>query len=108
MIKPYYKLVRDKYPDYLKNKKIKTTSKRLNDSEYVYYLKLRLKEQIQALINSQKKEDIALNFAETKLLIKTLQQQLKISDKEVNLASEKENKRYGKYSKKIFLILTEE
>ena len=108
MIKAYYQLVRDKVPDIIKKKGMTAVCRKLDNDEFKYYLKLKLKEEMDELTRVEDPIEIAKNLVDILEVIDYLKTQYSIKDKELKkLHTQKINEK-GHFDKKLFLVLTDQ
>lgn len=106
-MKPYYKLVRDKIPQILKNNKKNVIYKKLNTEEFSYYLKLKIKEEINDLIDEKDKNKLIEHLTDIYELLDLFEQDNQINKSKIKKIMSERAKTHGLYNKKIFLILEE-
>jgi len=108
MIKAYYQLVRDKVPDIIKKKNMTPVYRKLNETEFKYYLKLKLKEEMEEMTREEDPTQVAKNLVDILEVIKYLKKEYKISDKQLKKLHNEKIQEKGLFDKKLFLVLTDE
>lgn len=108
MIKAYYQLVRDKVPEIIKSKNMTPVFKKLDDKKFRYYLKLKLKEEMDELTSVEDSKEIAKNLVDILELIEYLKKEYAIKDSELKKLKIQKVKEKGHFDNKFFLVLTEE
>ena len=104
----YNKLVRDKIPQIIEAKRKKYTSKKLNDTDYIKYLKQKSYEELDEYCAAQSKEEAVEELADLLEIIHALVNYHGFTMEEVeNVRIEKAEKRGG-FQEKIFLIEVED
>lgn len=106
-MKSYYKIVRNKMPQIIKKNGKIAIYKKLNKEDFYYYLKLKLKEKINNLIEDDNKEKIINNLSDIYEIIDLYLKENKINNKEIKKEIKLKEKKYGNYDKKIFLTFEE-
>lgn len=108
MKKIYNKLVRDRIPEIIE-KDGKTCSTRIcSDEEYVLFLKQKLCEEANEVLESKSKEECIKELADVQEVMDALRNVLNISKEEVTAIQVKKGVSNGRFEKKIFLIDVED
>ena len=108
MITAYHKLVRDKVPQFIKKRGVKAVTKILNDEEFLYYLKLKLKEEAGELVMSDDVEKNTEEIADVLEILDYIIKIQKITPAKINKHKKLKKIERGGFDKRIFLVLTEE
>jgi predicted house-cleaning noncanonical NTP pyrophosphatase (MazG superfamily) len=108
MIIPYHKLVRDKIPQIIKKRGGTVVARTLNEDDYIYYLKLKLKEEVDELIKSEDKQNTLYEIVDILELMDYIVKSEKVTEKAIKSIKAKKRKERGGFDKKIFMVLAEE
>lgn len=108
MIKAYYQLVRDKVPDIIKKKNMTPVYKKLNEGEFKYYLKLKLKEEMEEMSQQENPSEIGKNLVDIVEVIDYLKKAYGISESQLKKLHDQKIKEKGNFDKKLFLVLTDD
>lgn len=108
MIKAYYQLVRDKVPDIIKKKGMTPVYRKLDNNEFKYYLKLKLKEEMEELTRVEDSIDVAKNLVDILEVIEYLKSQYAIKENDLKKLHTQKIKEKGHFDKKLFLVLTDQ
>ena len=96
----YNKLIRDKIPDIIKLQGKKCNTKELNDTEYLRYLNLKLKEEIDEYFESNNPDELA----DVVEVIYALLKYRDISLKEFEMIRETKLESNGGFNKRLLLL----
>ena len=107
-MKTINKLVRDNIPDIILNNNQTSTTRTLNNEEYLHYLKLKLIEEANEANNSSSKEELTNEIADVLEVIESLLKASDISYDDVVKIKEEKAKTNGKFDKKILLESVEQ
>ena len=107
-MKTINKLVRDNIPDIILNNNQTSTTRTLNNEEYLHYLKLKLIEEANEANNSSSKEELTNEIADVLEVIESLLKTSDISYDDVVKIKEEKAKTNGKFDKKIVLESVEQ
>jgi predicted house-cleaning noncanonical NTP pyrophosphatase (MazG superfamily) len=101
------KLVRDHIPEIIENNHKTCVTRKLNDDEYLVYLKSKLLEECHEVMNAEG-EDIKKEIADVLEVLEALENTLHIDHKEVLSIKEKKAHNNGAFDKKIYLEYVED
>ena len=108
MINTYYKLVRDNIPQLIKKEGKKAIIKKIEKSDFKYYLKIKLKEEVDEILKSESKSDLTERIADVIEVIDYLAEEYNINKSEITKAKKDKLTKKGKYDKRTLLIVTED
>lgn len=95
----YNKLVRDKIPDIIKSNGEKPIIRRLDDSEYIHQLNIKILEEINEYLESGEVEELA----DLEEVLRAILDYKKISYSEFEEIRKEKVKKRGAFKKRIFL-----
>ncbi|WP_404469627.1 phosphoribosyl-ATP pyrophosphohydrolase [Sutcliffiella horikoshii] len=104
----YNKLVRDKIPQIIEAKGKKYTSKKLNDTDYIKYLKQKGYEELDEYCTAQSKEEAVGELADLLEIIHALANYHGFSMEEVEKVRKEKADKRGGFQEKILLIEVED
>ncbi len=104
---PYNKLVRDKIPQIIEATGKKYRIKRLNDDDYIKYLKLKSYEELHEYCAAQSNQEAVEELADILEIINALANYHGFSMEEVEKVREEKSDKRGGFQEKIFLIEVE-
>lgn len=106
-MKTYYKLVRDKIPELIEKSGTKPVVKKIKKENFKYYLKIKLKEEVDEVLKTESVDDLKERIADIKQVIDYMLKEYDISRKDISKAQKIKNTKKGKYDKRKLLIVTE-
>jgi len=106
--KIYKKLIRDLIPEIIAEKGKKSKTSELSDEKFITYLKKKIVEEAQELLEAKIKEEVADEIADILELIDYIEKEHGLTRKEILKLKEKKKKERGGFDKKLFLEYVEE
>lgn len=107
-MKTYYKLVRDNIPELIKKDGKKAIIKKIEKSDFKYYLKIKLKEEVDEILKTESKIELTQRIADVVEVINYLTKEYNINQSDINKAQKDKLHKKGKYNKRTLLIVTED
>ncbi len=104
----YNKLVRDKIPEVLNKKWIDFEIRILSEKEKIKFLKEKLKEEVQELLDTEIREDKIWEFADIFEVLYSLAEENNISLEEIEKIRVNKKIERGGFEKWVFLISVDE
>ena len=95
MMKTYYKLVRDKIPNLIKKDGKKTVTKNIKKTDFKYYLKIKLKEEVDEILKTESKTELIERIADVLEVIDYINHEYKISKLEIKKARKEKTAKKG-------------
>jgi len=106
--KIYKKLIRDRIPEIIAEKGKKSKTSELSDEKFITYLKKKVVEEAQELLEAKTKEEVADEIADILELIDYIEKEYGLTREEILKLKEKKKKDRGGFDKKLILEYVDE